>query len=435
MSSAISPCTAPCASLDAADVGQLNASCHCLALPRSTVDQSVSDRWHDQAIDKALQERPHLFASTAVFVSEADWQSMRRQISALEAVFQLPGYQAAIAKRTGHALTMRSPGLFMGYDFHLSAEGPRLIEINTNPGGVLLATAALTAASTQVSVCGSAIIDDAGQVERGLVDMFIDEWRSVSPDRGYRRPQRVAIVDDKPDEQYLYPDMLMMAALLREQGIAVFVVDPSALSVSGKRLLANGAPIDLVYNRLTDFYLTEPNHEALRTALRQRLATISPAPAHHALIADKRNLALIQSAPLAEWGATQGQIETLRALPNAENVTAASAAALWANRRRLFFKPSAGFGGKAVYRGSKMTRKVWEQVRAASYLAQQYVPPGERAAPLPTADPASYGALKFDVRVYTYRGQPLLTTARLYRGQTTNFRTPGGGFAPIVYLK
>jgi hypothetical protein len=27
-----------------------------------------------------------------------------------------------------------------------------------------------------------------------------------------------------------------------------------------------------------------------------------------------------------------------------------------------------------------------------------------------------------------------LRAARLYRGQTTNFRTPGGGFAPVLTL-
>jgi hypothetical protein len=40
-------------------------------------------------------------------------------------------------------------------------------------------------------------------------------------------------------------------------------------------------------------------------------------------------------------------------------------------------------------------------------------------------------ARKADIRLYTYDGNILLTAARLYQGQTTNFRTPGGGFAPI----
>jgi hypothetical protein len=31
-----------------------------------------------------------------------------------------------------------------------------------------------------------------------------------------------------------------------------------------------------------------------------------------------------------------------------------------------------------------------------------------------------------------YRGRVQLISARLYQGQTTNFRTPGGGFAPVL---
>ncbi|UUZ49727.1 hypothetical protein LP420_05925 [Massilia sp. B-10] len=44
------------------------------------------------------------------------------------------------------------------------------------------------------------------------------------------------------------------------------------------------------------------------------------------------------------------------------------------------------------------------------------------------------GELKFDLRAYTYGGRVQLLAARIYQGQTTNFRTPGGGFAPVVVL-
>ena len=45
-------------------------------------------------------------------------------------------------------------------------------------------------------------------------------------------------------------------------------------------------------------------------------------------------------------------------------------------------------------------------------------------------DPASV-RLKLDVRCYAYDGRVLMLAARLYQGQTTNFRTPGGGFATV----
>lgn len=44
------------------------------------------------------------------------------------------------------------------------------------------------------------------------------------------------------------------------------------------------------------------------------------------------------------------------------------------------------------------------------------------------AEPA---LLKSDVRCYVYNGQLQLVAARLYQGQATNFRTAGGGFAPV----
>jgi hypothetical protein len=40
--------------------------------------------------------------------------------------------------------------------------------------------------------------------------------------------------------------------------------------------------------------------------------------------------------------------------------------------------------------------------------------------------------LKADLRCYAYRGEVQFTAARLWQGQTTNFRTAGGGFAEVV---
>ena len=41
---------------------------------------------------------------------------------------------------------------------------------------------------------------------------------------------------------------------------------------------------------------------------------------------------------------------------------------------------------------------------------------------------------KLDVRLYTYNSALILAAARLYQGQTTNFRTRGGGFAPVFFI-
>ena len=117
----------------------------------------------------------------------------------------------------------------------------------------------------------------------------------------------------------------------------------------------------------------------------------------------------------------------LRGIPRTEIVDASDAERLWRERRKLFFKPAAGFGSRAAYRGDKLTKRVWEQILAGDYIAQALVPPRERLI----ADHHAPHTLKFDVRNYVYDGAVQFVTARLYQGQTTNFRTPGGGFAPV----
>ncbi len=65
----------------------------------------------------------------------------------------------------------------------------------------------------------------------------------------------------------------------------------------------------------------------------------------------------------------------------------------------------------------------------AGYVAQAFVPPPEVALNSPLGEAPI--TLKYDLRVYAYAGEIQLLAARLYQGQTTNFRTPGGGFAPV----
>ena len=156
---------------------------------------------------------------------------------------------------------------------------------------------------------------------------------------------------------------------------------------------------------------------------------MSPHPRAHALYADKRNLALLcDEAFLRATGVSDEVISTLLGgIPRTEIMTAGNRDTLWAKRRQLFFKPAAGYGSKATYRGEKLTKRVWEEMVQSTYVAQALVAPSERRV----ADPQTTTALKADVRNYAYAGVVMLLAARLYQGQTTNFRTPGGGFAPV----
>jgi hypothetical protein len=156
---------------------------------------------------------------------------------------------------------------------------------------------------------------------------------------------------------------------------------------------------------------------------------LTPHPRAHALYADKRNLMLLSDdATLQALGVGEATRKTLLAgIPQTVAVTPEQAERFWAERKRWFFKPPAGFGSRAAYRGDKLTRRVFEEILHGGYIAQEIAPPSEHLVPLADGE----ATMKADLRCYVYAGHIQLVAARLYQGQTTNFRTPGGGFAPV----
>ena len=266
---------------------------------------------------------------------------------------------------------------------------------------------------------------DPAKAERHVLDTLITEWKLQ---RGSLPLTFVAIVDEAPRQQYLYPEFLLYREMLRRHGYRAEICAPGDLIAKTDRLWFGEHPVDLVYNRLTDFSLQEPMNAELRAAYLAQQVALSPHPRAHALYADKRNLSLLSNLEfLQSTGISKESIDTLKvAIPQTYVLTTENSDVTWANRRDLFFKPAAGFGSKASYRGDKLTRRVWNEILDGTYVAQKIVVPSERRIAV-ERDP-----LKVDVRCYAYRGQALLYAARIYQGQTTNFRTPGGGFAPVL---
>lgn len=408
----------------------LNGGCECIRLDRDALRRALaSDLVDAPSLVAPAVGTGGLFSDVALFVPEAELSAMTGIVRAIEAVAALPAYrEAVLAAAPEIARAAPGPlGALMGYDFHLGADGPRLIEINTNAGGAFLNARLLAAQRACCAMFEPAMTPAvAGDPERAFIDMFRREW---ALQRGAGALARIAIVDDDPASQYLHPDMQLAACMLRRHGIETTIADPSALVYAEGRLQVDGAPVDLVYNRLVDFALEQPAHAALRDAYRDRAVVVTPHPHAHALLADKRNLVLLSDADrLRALGADEDAIERLqRGIPRTIAVRPQDAEHLWAQRRTLFFKPARGYGSKATYRGDKLTRGVWSTILAGDYVAQTIAAPGERAVKVD----GERVPLKTDLRVYAYAGEPLLIAARLYRGQTTNFRTPGGGFAPV----
>ncbi len=370
--------------------------------------RAQGDAWYELVAARC----PHLFAEVPVYISPAQLQQMKDVIAAVERVVKNGKWQVGSGEWESEKHAAK--GVFYGYDFHLNDTGAHLIEINTNAGGGFL-----NAILPDGELPGCAVRMD--NLEEAFVAMFRSEWMRV---RGDVPLNCIAIVDEQPEAQYLYPEFLLAQGMFERAGIRTLIVDPAALAAREDGLYAGEQKIDLVYNRLTDFSLQ--HYPVLLQSWQEGRVVLTPDPLHYARYADKRNLARLTDAEqLRDLGVDEADIATLQAgIPPAFVVRAALEETLWGERKGLFFKPCSGYGSRGAYRGEKLTRRVFGEILNSDYVAQRLAPPGERCV-------AEGVTLKYDVRCYVYDGKIQLVAARLYQGQTTNFRTPGGGFAQV----
>ena len=410
----------------------LNKTCFCITLDQSELARALDTASGEPGFrDRIVANQPHLFSNVPVFLAASTLAAMQDIVAAIEQVAEIPAYRTAVL---GWAPAIAHPdhgprGALMGYDFHLSDDSPRLIEVNTNAGGAFL-NALLAQAQTLCCVGRVQVADDnlVARFEAAVIAMFRSEWRRQ---RGADPLRRIAIVDDAPKDQYLYPEFVLAQQMLMQHGIDAVICDPQALTLRDNGLWLEGLPVDLVYNRLVDFALAEPGYVALRDAYQSGAVVLTPNPHNHALMAHKRNLTVLSDlAAMTALGVAPALAERLQSIPQTRMVTPETADDLWQSRRQLFFKPVSGHGGKAVYRGDKLTKSVWADIAHADYVAQALAAPSQRMIRLDGVPTAR----KVDVRLYTYEAKPLLVAARIYQGQTTNFRTPGGGFAPVLIV-
>jgi hypothetical protein len=296
--------------------------------------------------------------------------------------------------------------ILMSYDFHIDTEGRlRLIEINTNASMSLLADLSYELQELK------------NPFSRGfreeIIESFAEEARLALVD-----VKTVAIIDENPTEQRLYFEFELYRELFEKRGWNVLIADPSALHFENGKLLHGNSKIDLIYNRHTDFYLESNAMSGVRAAAEARAVCLTPHPHEYRLLADKARLRDLSMSNSLDPVIAATLIKTIPAK------SFESMDALWAERKKWFFKPSQSFGGKAVYRGTSLSRSTFnKQVVPGDYLVQEYIP-----APEITIEA---GEFKYDLRFFAYRDKIQLACARLYQGQMTNSKTLGGGIAAI----
>lgn len=413
----------------------LNASCQCIWLDRDKLRRQLGQSQGDAG--RLVESQVGLASGSVVFVDPQDAAAMDRTAQLVHRALSSPTCQQRVdasAPSIARRPRTTSSGV-LGLDFHLGTALPQLIEINTNPGGLLInleLARAVTAACDCMAqpLAGLAGAVPLDELPRLVIANFQTEWDTARAGRPLRA---VAIVDDDPLQQYLFPEFLLYQHLFEQAGWPTRICDASEIEYRDGALSADGARIDLVYNRLTDFYFADSRHASLRAAYADDAAVVVPHPASHAHWADKRLLAWLRDESLLEAvGLDEGErAHLLRSIPPTEIVDAAVADDLWRRRKELFFKPVDGYGSKAAYRGDKLTRSTFAHILSHPYVAQAVAPTSTRRVVV-AGDESD---LRVDIRNYCHQGSTWLRAARLYRGQTTNFRTPGGGFAPVLALR
>jgi hypothetical protein len=372
------------------------------------------------------------YARTVVALDAGQFAALRRAVGLLFRVAHSEAYRSELDGRTD-PVVRHDPGnfgVFMGYDFHLTDTGPRLIEINTNAGGAMLNgvhTASLCDPERLDGVCSGLL--PVEELKERVVSTFREEFAAV---RGRAAPLRsLAIADERPEAQFLAPEFELLRELFEKSGVRAEICDTAELARSADGgLMLGGSPIDLVYLRDTDFRLSSRRVAALREAYLADEVVVTPSPREHHLLADKRRLEIFSSREtLARLGVDSDDASFLaEVVPETRLLASMSADEAWSSRRDWVFKPAAAFGSRAVYRGDKIShRKLDEIYRGEDFVAQRRIAPGE----IEVATSDGPQRMKFDVRAYAYRDQVLMLGARAYQGQVTNFRSPGGGFSAI----
>lgn len=320
------------------------------------------------------------------------------------------GVEALWARIVAANPEAESRPLLLSYDVHPTPDGPVLIEVNTNAGGILTAIQAARAGN---DCCAEW---EQGVLEQRLLDLFRHDLLGASAEA----TGTVAIVDDRLASQALLPEMQALAALLRPWAREVRVLDAAELSYSEGRLRHAGTPIDRIYWRSTDFTLADPCHAPVLQAVQAGTTVLAPSPEAYRAIADKRRF--------VEWS---GQPELARddaggcvfRIADTVPMATRSTDQWYAERADWVFKPVSGHGSRGVYVGKSISRRKLEELPVDSYLAQRYAP-----HPVIDRDGREW---KYDIRFFADRGRIIGAAARVFHGQVVGMRTPGSGFAPI----
>lgn len=343
---------------------------------------------------------------------------LRQAQEAVSAFFAWRSHPDSIQDFTSQAalLGLKDPGnkaICMSYDFHLTPQNElKLIEVNTNAAFLGLSWPMYQAKALEWPIKDFNLLELKKNIEEeiGLAEPL-------------SKGQSWVILDEKPFEQKLRVEFDFFLSLFRKWGIDARICDLNDVTEKDR----------FVYNRYTDFFLSEEKSKNLRDLYLSKTTCFSPHPFEYLALADKsRMLEMSLNPDIYRQRLPTAQAETIsKVLLECDELTSANSEELWTKRRTRFFKPLRAFGGKQSYRGLSISRKVFAELIDQSILAQEWVPAPE----VQFETPQGQQNFKYDLRFYAYKGRVQGVAARIYQGQLTNLKTPYGGFACVQFDK
>lgn len=367
-----------------------------------------------------MEEQKHGMSPYTTHVSTAALKQMINVVRDLQCLSENTEYPLSIPELSETAqINSGYFSVLMGYDFHIDdTQQVKLIEINTNAGGIWYAARCYQPSAQQFPE----------KLGKRLLTTFINEYRLFRKNTN-AQPKLIALIDQQPEEQFLFPEMQIFAKLFEQVGIRTIIIDPSQISVKGTRLYYQAQAIDLIYNRHCDFYLNTPEMQHIANAWREQTVCLTPNPRIYSLLADKQRM-VDWSTPgfLEQFIKPEISTRLLRAIPETRLLQGLDKDAVWSARKQNVFKPTTSYASRGVYIGNKLTKTKFNSLDPMTTLVQQYIKPKI------TLSPAGE-KFKTDFRLFVYRKSLLNICARLYQGQVTNLRTLNGGFSKIKIIK
>lgn len=357
-----------------------------------------------------------LAMASPVAISRLDFEQMLEFSRLVFGLKDNAAYLAELKDMLPAAASIKTgwPSVLMGFDFHLTPDGPRLIEINNNAGGLYIGQGhwlPQPELSQQEWADGGSALPTS--LQDRLAAMFPEVWQSI------------AIMDEDVEQQYMYPEMCAYADLLRLHGRQVFLVSPANLKAGPDGLSCEGIHIDAIYNRHTDFYLESQELAHIRMAYEQGKVVLNPHPRSYALIGDKSRMVDWWQPGLLEACLDEDAARLIRRItPETRRLLDMDREKAWEDRKNWVFKPAARHGGKGVLLGRAMSRKRFDSLDVADTIVQQLVPASE-------VDISGH-TMKLDIRLYMHGADLIALAGRVWRGQVTNFREPGSGWVALA---